>query len=77
MLTPFHYMYTQQPFTRCTKTLYKLSNVCLPQQYNIGLYSLSDKTYLGLHSLSGRTSYRNISWSLEDVIFGVIMIVTL
>ena len=36
-----------------------------------------DDKNLGLYSLSGKTSYRQVSWSLETAIFGVIMIITL
>ena len=36
-----------------------------------------DYWLLGLYSLSGRTSYREISWSLEAARLGVIMIVSL
>ena len=36
-----------------------------------------DKNILGLYSLSGKTSYRQISWSLETARLDVIMIVSL
>ena len=39
----FH-VHTQKPFIKCNETLYKLSHVCLPHQYSLGLYSPSDKT---------------------------------
>ena len=43
----------------------------------VHLLSVGGSYVLGLCSLSGRTSYRQISWSLEAARLGVIMIVSL
>ena len=43
----------------------------------VHLFSVGGSYMLGLCSLSGRTSYRQISWSLEAARLGVIIIVSL
>ena len=52
-------------------------NLEIPAGPAIQLRPGPDRIYLGLYSLSGKTSYRQISWSLEAARLGVIMIVSL